>query len=121
MTDQKVRELKKERTLIIASLAYNIGKMVTILVTGVIVVLLLSKVSAQSDRIEELTEGNRAIQVRLEDCTIPGRQCYEEGVARTGKAVIRLSDISKIAAVCADKPGVITAQEMNACIEENLK
>ena len=55
------------------------------------------------------------------DCTAPNGHCYREGTKRTSTAVIQNSEISKYAAVCADRPGTITAEEMDDCIQEQLK
>lgn len=64
---------------------------------------------------------NHMVSERIVDCTSPTGKCFKEGQARTNTAVVQLNTVAKYAAVCADRPGSITAQEMNDCIEEQLR
>lgn len=121
MTDVRHKEEKAERIYHAVRLTYDVVKGVLIAVTCVIVLGLLNNLTTQAQRIEEISKGNREIQIRLQDCTTPGGKCFKEGQARTGNAVVQISEISKIAAVCADKPGTITAEEMDNCIQSTLK
>ena len=68
----------------------------------------------------ELTQQNNRIGERLIDCTTQGHTCYDQSNARTNKVIITLNDVTKAAAVCADKPGSIKAEQMDDCIKAVL-
>lgn len=58
---------------------------------------------------------------RIIDCTSPTGKCFKESQERTGDVIVQLNTIAKYAAVCADRPGSITAEEMNKCITEQIR
>lgn len=72
------------------------------------------------NRIEEIGEANNRLNKIMLDCTQPKGECYERSVATTAQAVVELSDVSKAATVCADKPGSLRIEEMDACIKTEL-
>lgn len=53
---------------------------------------------------------------RIEDCTTPGRRCFEESQERLGQTVGSLNDYALAAAYCADRPGPQTIVELEDCI-----
>lgn len=87
--------------------------------------------------IYELTEATRATQLsnaqrsqdtkaaaeeaarsadRIEDCTTPGRECFEESQERLGRTVGSLNDYALAAAYCADQVGAQTIVQLEDCI-----
>jgi hypothetical protein len=77
---------------------------------------------------------------QLVNCTVPGKECYEEGQKRTADAVTaiveetlagvdRVADQSHLetrrivqhAAACADEPGAQTYKEIERCVKQRLK
>lgn len=79
---------------------------------GIAALLILGYV--QGDEIHQTAD-------RIADCTQPSGQCYKNNEYRTNTAVIQLNTIAKYAAICADRPGSITAQQMDDCIEEQIR
>lgn len=67
----------------------------------------------------------RAAQVRLEDCTTPGRECYDDGARRSGELVGNITDAQQDAAVfaaaCADRDGVQGQAEIERCVLASFK
>lgn len=53
---------------------------------------------------------------RIEDCTTPGRKCYEQSQKRTADVVTDLNRVAVFAAACADKPGVQGEDEIYSCV-----
>lgn len=53
---------------------------------------------------------------RIEDCTTPGRRCFEESQERLGRTVGTINRYALAAAACADRPGVQTITELEDCI-----
>jgi hypothetical protein len=53
---------------------------------------------------------------RIEACTTPGRDCFQESQRRLAKAISNINDYATYAAACADKPRQQTARQIRACI-----
>lgn len=53
---------------------------------------------------------------RIEDCTTPGRKCFEDGQQRLGRTVGTINRYAIAAAYCADRPGTQTVPELERCI-----
>lgn len=53
---------------------------------------------------------------RIEDCTTPGRDCFEESQRRLAQAITGINDYATYAAACADKPQQQTYAQIKACI-----
>lgn len=68
----------------------------------------------------DLNRRNIQIGQRLIDCTTEGHTCYDQSNQRTNRVIISLNDVTKAAAVCADKPGTIGIKEMDDCIQTEL-
>jgi hypothetical protein len=57
----------------------------------------------------------RAAQ-RIEDCTTPGRECFQASQERLGRTVGTINRYAIAAAYCADRPGTQTVRELERCI-----
>lgn len=79
---------------------------------GIAALLILSYLQSAS---------NGEVAHRIVDCTDPKGTCFRESQQRTGAAVVQISDIAKYAAICADRHGSITAEEMDDCIQEQMR
>ena len=53
---------------------------------------------------------------RIEECTTPGRPCYDQGQKRTADVVSDLNRVAVFAAACADKAGVQGEDEIFSCV-----
>jgi hypothetical protein len=80
------------------------------------------------NRVEQLTQDNKKLnKITLQnssiliDCTTPGGKCFEQNQRRTGQVVVNLNEVTKIATICADRPGSISLEEMEACIKTELE
>lgn len=69
---------------------------------------------------------------RLLDCTTPAGECYKEGQKRTAEAIkvliaedkkghAQVQEVLTIVAVCADRPGPQTREEIMQCMIEEVK
>jgi glutaminase len=64
---------------------------------------------------------NRAVLNEVRSCTKPGGECYKRGQENTGTAVESINKVVLYAATCADKRGVNTQSEIEACVLDLLK
>jgi uncharacterized protein YlxW (UPF0749 family) len=67
-----------------------------------------------------LAEQIKRVAGQIESCTTPKGECYERGRSQTADAVGTINRITIYAAACADRAGVDTAPEIQACIEQAL-
>lgn len=58
---------------------------------------------------------------RIEDCTTPGRECFDDGQRRLARTVGSINDNAVAAAYCADQPGTQTIVELTACIRDQVR
>lgn len=62
---------------------------------------------------------------QLLDCTDPSGQCYQDGSRRQGEAVKNITNEQKrivtIAAYCAKQPGNNTLEQIEDCVNKELK
>lgn len=58
---------------------------------------------------------------RIEDCTTPGRPCFDDGQRRLARTVGSINDYALAAAACADQPLTQTVDEIQACILRLIK
>lgn len=70
--------------------------------------------------IREQQKANVSVNNRLIDCTTPGGTCYRQGQERTGAAVADILKGATYAIACADKRGVQTEAEIQACVLERI-
>lgn len=69
---------------------------------------------------QERSKQTKAIADRIESCTTPEGACYRRGQQNTGAAVSTINEITIYAAACAKQPGIDTAREIRACVEDYL-
>lgn len=65
------------------------------------------------------TSADRTLE-QIEDCTTPGRECYERGVRRTADAIASINEVAIYAAACADKPRRQSVEEIQSCVIARL-
>lgn len=53
---------------------------------------------------------------RIEDCTTPGRPCFDDAQKRLGRTVGSINRYALAAAACADQPQTQTVDEIQNCI-----
>ena len=53
---------------------------------------------------------------RIEDCTTPGRPCFDDAQVRLGRTVGSINRYALAAAACADQPRTQTVDEIQTCI-----
>lgn len=53
---------------------------------------------------------------RIEDCTTPGRKCFEDGQKRLGRTVGTINRYAIAAAYCADQTGEQSVPVLERCI-----
>ena len=97
---------------------------------GVLLVLLIAllvRTWTLADEIREaqkvntgtLTTSEKTLD-RINDCTTPGRKCYDKGQTRTAKAVGDINRVIVLAAACADKPQRQTVVDIQNCVIAEL-
>lgn len=101
-----------------------LGVLVGILVVGVIVVLGQIRMT-QVDHSPEVENGSAAAKAaargtaRIEDCTTPGRQCFDDGQKRLAGTIADLISNNQraaaAAAACAANLDVVNFQTVYAC------
>lgn len=60
-------------------------------------------------------EAARSAQ-RIEDCTTPGRSCFDDAQKRLGRTVGTINRYALAAAACADQPQAQAVEEIQRCI-----
>jgi hypothetical protein len=70
--------------------------------------------------VRETQKVSRSAVVAIEDCTTPGKDCFEESQERTGNVVSDNNEVSLYAAYCADQPGATTVKAIKSCVIEQL-
>jgi hypothetical protein len=73
-----------------------------------------------ADAIREQQKTNVGTNERIVDCTTPGGKCYQQGQKRTGAAVADILKGATYAIACADKRGVQTEAEIQACVLKRI-
>lgn len=118
--DQEVTEkvVKKQATV-------NFVRYILISVIGLtvaIVLILQTTLLYQQQKFDEVGQSTRD---RLLDCTDPTGQCYREGQKRSGAAIKQINDAQKqvvtIAAYCAKQPKNQTLEQIEDCVNKELK
>jgi hypothetical protein len=86
--------------------------------------LLLLYVVAQTyallSTVRETQKSSRSAVLAIEDCTTPGRDCFDESAKRTGEAVSSINEVVLFAAYCADQPGATTPDAIEQCVLNQL-
>ena len=58
---------------------------------------------------------------RIEDCTTPGRKCFDDAQKRLGRTVGTINRYALAAAACADQPEAQTVNEIQRCIVDLIR
>lgn len=91
---------------------------------GVVVVSvlwLLVQTYAVSAATRDTQKTNRDTFTTIEDCTTPGRSCFEDAMKRQRAAIEDVNRVSIVAAACADRDDTQTVREIQACVLAALK
>lgn len=80
------------------------------------VVIRMSQVD-NSDVLEQTKRGT----TRIEDCTTPGRDCYERGQSQLKDTVAGLNRYGVFVAACASGPYVRSDDEITRCVVDKLR
>ena len=117
-------ELMK-RALIIATFAIAAASLVILLVivsqiratqqTGSPI---LKAVIGQQEDIKRAADNAQETNEQILDCLDPAGQCYKDSRASTDETVASINEISQYAAVCADRPGSQSLEEIRRCISD---
>lgn len=102
-----------KRIVIVLALLFTASGLIVNLVT---VVLIRQTQQDGSPILKEVI----ALSETISSCVTPGKPCYDNGQARTGKAVESINKITTLAIACADEAGVQTLEEIRACVLKNL-
>lgn len=60
------------------------------------------------------------ISENIEDCTTPGRPCYDRTSSLAGDSVEEVNKVVVLAIACSNRPGVWSADQISDCVSENL-
>lgn len=74
----------------------------------------------RDEQTAQLAEDAANAAERIEDCTTPGRECFEDGQQRLRGTVASINDYALAAAYCADQPNAQTIIELEACIRVRI-
>ena len=64
---------------------------------------------------------NRALLNEVRSCTNPQGECAKRGAEATGTAVESINKVVVYAALCADKPGYQSRDDIEACVLDLLE
>ena len=95
-----------------------VGLAITGLVVGVVATVFATYSLLSVVREQQKT--NVGTNERIVDCTTPGGKCYQQGQERTGQAVGDILKGATYAIACADKRGVQTEAEIQACVLKRI-
>lgn len=92
-------------------------------VLGVLVALLamstlysIQRTATLAEAIRENQKSGRAVLDRVNDCTTPGRRCFDQGQKRTANAVGDITQASIYASYCAAREPGQTVAEIQRCV-----
>lgn len=115
-----VHELNRRSILV-----FLVGSGATAIVILLIVAILTS--ASKSTEIRDTQQQNSpliantdATLERIQNCTTPGRPCYERGQRQLARAVGDINRVVVLAAACASGGGSRTEAEIQACIVGRL-
>ena len=108
------RALWLKRAVVGLSLAVVLLCIATSTVT--VLVIRMSQTSG-TDLIEQTKRGTS----RIEDCTTPGRECYERGQSQLKDTVAGLNRYGILVAACASGPYVRSDDEITQCVVAKLR
>lgn len=116
-----IRELDRRSILV-----FLVGAGATAIVLFLIVAILTSATKSTEIRDTQqqnspLIKNTAATLARIQNCTTPGRPCYERGQRQLARAVGDINRVVVLAAACASGDGSRTETEIQACIVERLR
>jgi hypothetical protein len=89
--------------------------------TVVLMIMLIVQVYSLTAATREQQQENTKTSERIEECTTPGRPCFEDSARRTAEAVGSLNAWTEAAVTCADQTGTQPRAEIRACIIRTLR
>lgn len=92
---------------------------VLVLVLAVVSVTVLLIRSSQLNNTGIIDETKRGT-ARIEDCTTPGRDCYDRGQRQLADTVAGLNRYGIIVASCSSGPAEKTVEEITECVLQRL-
>lgn len=98
------------------------GTLVGVL-SGLVVVGLLYLIVQTYGVVELIREDqgtNARTFERIESCTTPGEECFEDSQERTGEVIDNINLVAIVAAACADQSATQTVREIRECVVEEL-
>lgn len=116
-----------KRILIIATFA-----MVTVVLVLLLVVVsqiratqqtgspILKAVVGQNADIKRAANAAQDTNEQILDCLDPAGQCYKDSQKRSSQSIASINEITYYAAVCADRPGSQTLDEIRLCVGDLL-
>src|SRR5687768_2982983 len=112
-------------TGILAVGAIFLGLKVLDLTTALRETQLTNTAKVEQDRIRDARTAATAADAaraakRIEECTTPGRDCFEDGQRRLRGTVASINDYALAAAYCADRPDAQTVVELEVCIRARI-
>lgn len=99
------------------------------LVVGFVVMGIVTAATVSAIRESQLTNrklavDNAKVLDRINDCTTPGRKCFDDGQKRSASVISTLNQgaaaAAAAAAACADRPGISGYREIKACVDRTL-
>ena len=79
-----------------------------------------TEIRDQQQENSPLIENTDATLERIQNCTTPGRPCYERGQRQLADAVGNVNRVVVLAAACASGPVTRTEADIQACVVERL-
>ncbi len=77
---------------------------------------ILRAVLGQQEDIKRAADAAQSTNDQILDCLDPAGQCYKDSQKRSGQTVASINEITYYAAVCADRPGSQTLDEIRLCV-----
>jgi hypothetical protein len=81
----------------------------------------IQRTAVLAEAIRENQKSGRAVLDRVNNCTTPGRKCFDDGQRRTANAVGDITQASIYASYCAAREPGQTVAEIQACVMRQFK
>lgn len=107
------------RELVIRRLLIGIGVLLLLVCIGTTTVSVVFIREQQVDR-APVTDSIQDNTRRIEDCTTPGRECYDRGQSQLRAAIRELNAYGVVVAACASGPIERTQDYIVRCVTERL-
>lgn len=96
----------------------TLGAVVALLVVLLVAAILTT--ATQTNAIRSTQQNSRDALTAIQDCTTPGKDCFERGQKSTAKAVATINKVAVYAAACADRPRQQSVEQISACVFARL-